>query len=271
MRQYFVTLLICLAAAFVNAQALRYPMPADYVALSAYSSAQPDAFGFTNNQAALAGLDELSFGVYGERKFMLAATSLYTGAVAIPSGQGNFGFNLKYSGFGNFSESQVGAAYAKRLSNKIDMGVQFNYCGYRVPGYLRSHAATVEIGAMVHLNAKLNVGLHVFNPIGGNFSKAEEKLASAYKVGIGYDPSDQVFVAAEIFQQEGCPLAVNAGLQYQFEQQFFLRIGVATGSRSGYAGAGVCWKNLRLDVTVGYHAQLGISPGLMLISGLRKK
>ena len=257
--------------ALAVAQALRQPLAIHYVGLSAYSVEQPDVFGFTTNQAALAQLEHLSAGVYGERKFLLASTSLYAGVIGIPSKMGNFGFNFRYSGFRHYTENQVGVAYAKSLGKMIDLGMQFNYYGYKVPAYTNAHTASVEFGALVHFSSKLNVGLHVYNPMGGNFSKAGEKLCWIYKLGLGYDASEQVFLFAELVQQEACPLAVNAGLQYRFEQQFFLRLGVATLSSTAYIGAGLQWKKLRLDVTTAYHPQLGISPGLLLMSDPGKK
>lgn len=257
--------------AMLQAQTLRHPLTVDYVGLSAYSSGQADVFGFANNQAALAKLHQLSAGVYGERKFLLSATSLYAGVVAIPTSRGNFGVNFKYSGFQNFNEKQAGVAYAKGLGEQLDVGIQFNYYGYQVPSYANNHTANVEVGAMLHLGKKLNVGVHVFNPVGGNLTKAEEKISSAYKLGVGYDPSEQVFLAAEIVRQEGCPIYVNAGLQYQYEKQFVVRLGIATLSSSGYVGAGIRWKKLRLDLTIGYHSQLGISPGLLLMTDVGNK
>ena len=68
---------------------------------------QGDVFSFVNNQAALAQIKNASAGVYGEKRFMMAATSMYSAAVAIPSHRGNFGMNLVYAGFKNFNEYQT--------------------------------------------------------------------------------------------------------------------------------------------------------------------
>jgi hypothetical protein len=128
-----------------------------------------------------------------------------------------------------------------------------------------------ELGAIVHVTDKVAAGLHVYNPVGGNFIKTGEKLCSSYKLGVGYDASDELFVAAELVRQEACALSVNAGLQYRFAKQFFLRLGVATSTSTGYLGGGISWKTLRLDVTTNYHPQLGIWPGLLLTSAMGKK
>ncbi len=183
---------------FIYAQALRQPISAVYLGLGAYSTQQNDVFSFVNNQAALAQYEDAAAGVYGERRFMLTETSVYTAAIAIPSALGNFGVSVRYMGYKNFNENQVGLAYGRSLGKKVDIGVQFNYYGYSVPSYNSDNTVNFEIGAMVHLTDKLNAGLHVYNPVGGKFSKTDEKLTSAYKIGLGYDASEKFFISCRI-------------------------------------------------------------------------
>lgn len=248
------------------AQSLRYSISQPYTRLSAYSREQNDALSFTGNQAALAQTKQAGAGVFGERRFMLKETSVYTLGAAFPTRLGNIGLQVNYAGFKNFNENKIGLAYARKLGKMIDVGVQFNYYGYRVPAYGNASAINFEIGAMMHLTNKLNAGIHVYNPVGGKLGKSEEeKLASAYKLGFGYDASDKFFIGAEIIKEEDKAVNVIAGLQYQFAKQFFLRAGFVGESISAYAGAGIGWRNLRLDISSAYHPQLGFSPGILLL------
>jgi hypothetical protein len=252
-------------------QTLRQPISAIYTGLGAYSTQHGDVFSFVNNQAALAQIDNITAGVYGEKRFLLNETSLYTAAVAVPSSLGNFGLSVKYFGFKNFNESQVGLAYGRSLGKKIDIGVQFNYYGYRVPTYNSDNTVNFEIGAIVHLTDKLNAGIHVYSPVGGQFSKTDEKLTSAYTFGLGYDASERFFVSAELVKEEDFPVNLNVGVQYRFAKQFFARAGIASATSSSYAGVGLGWGNFRLDISGSYRPQLGWSPGLLLIMNLGKK
>jgi hypothetical protein len=255
----------------VDAQTLRQPISAVYLGLGAYSTQHNDVFSFVNNQAALAQAENISAGVYGERRFLLNETSMYTAALAVPSSMGNFGLSVKYFGYKNFNESQVGLAYGRSLGKKLDIGVQFNYYGYRVPSYNSDNTVNFEIGAIMHLTDKLNAGVHVYSPVGGQFSKTDEKLSSAYSFGMGYDASERFFVSAELVKEEDFPVNLNAGVQYRFAKQFFARAGIASATSTSYAGVGLAWGNLRLDITGSYHPQLGLSPGLLLIMNLGKK
>jgi hypothetical protein len=256
----------------LSAQSLRYSLAQPYISLSAYSQKQNDPLSFTGNQAALAATKHSGIGVFGERRFMLKETSVYTLATSLPTRLGNFGIQVNYAGFKNFRENKIGLAYARRLGKLVDVGVQFNYYGYNIPAYGKASAINFEIGAMLHLTDKLNAGIHVYNPVGGKFGKgSDEKLAAAYKAGLGYDVSDKFFISSEIIKEEGKAVNVIAGLQYRFAKQLFAKAGFISESTIAYAGAGIGWKNLRLDISSSYHPQLGFSPGILLIMDFKSK
>lgn len=273
-KKYFLPIAFFLMLPFLSfSQSARQPLSAPYLGLGAYSIQHNDVFSYLNNQAALAQVKTAAAGVYGERRFMLNETSLYAATVAIPTKMGNFGINMKYFGFKNYNENQVSLAYGRSLSKKVDIGAQFNYYGYRVPSYAASTDKTVnfEIGLISHLTDKVSAGIHVYNPIGGKFSKTDEKLTSAYKFGLGYDASDKFFISAEAVKEEDFPLNVNAGVQYRFMKQLFARAGIASATSLAYGGVGLAWNNLRLDISGSYHPQLGWSPGLLLIVNFGQK
>lgn len=256
----------------LTAQSLRYSLAQPYISLSAYSQKQNDPLSFTGNQAALAQSKSAGIGVFGERRFLLSETSVYTLGASLPTRLGNFGIQINYAGFKNFNENKIGLAYARKLGKLVDVGVQFNYYGYRIPAYGNASTINFEIGAMLHLTDKLNAGLHVYNPVGGKLGKnSNEKLAAAYKIGLGYDASDRFFISSEIIKEEDKAINVIAGLQYQFAKQFFAKAGFISGSTTAYAGAGIAWKNLRLDISASYHPQLGFSPGILLIMNFKSK
>lgn len=255
-----------------QAQSIRYPLAMPYTGLSAYSTKQADVFSFTGNQAALAKTESAGMGIYGERRFMLENINAYSLAAAIPSKMGNFGVQINYSGFKNFTENKFGLAYARSLGSKVDVGIQFNYYGYRIPGYSSASAIYAEAGAVFHVSDKLNAGVHVYNPMSAKLGKdGDEELPYVYKFGLGYDASENFFVSGEIVKEEDKPVNVTAGIQYQFAKQFFARAGFLSESSTVYAGAGVSFKNIRIDVAGSYHPQLGLSPAVLLIANFGKK
>jgi len=272
LRKIYLLYFFLSGADYANAQSLRKPVAASYIGLGAYSINHTDIFSITSNQAALAQIKNASVGVYGERRFLLAETNMYSSIIAIPSKEGNFAFQADYFGNKNYNESQLGVAYARSVGTKLDLGIKFNYYSFRIPGYQNSSTVNFEIGVICHFTEKLNAGLHFYNPVGGTLSKTEnEKLCSVYTFGIGYEASDDFLISAEIVKEENMTVNVNAGVQYNFAKQFFARFGIASQNESPYAGAGVSWDNFRIDISASYHPQLGVSPGLMLIMNFKSK
>lgn len=272
MRKIYLLYFFLLTANSIIAQSLRKPISASYIGLGAYSINHADVFSITSNQAALAQIENSCVGFFGENRFLLAETNMYSAVVAVPTKEGSFAFQADYFGYKNYNESQLGLAYARNVGAKLDLGIKFNYYSFRIPGFQSPSAVNFEIGVICHFTEKLNGGIHIYNPVGGTLSKTEnDKLSSVYSFGMGYEASDNFFISAEIVKQEDLPVNVNAGVQYNFAKQFFARFGVASQNESPYGGAGVSWKNFRLDISASYHPQLGLSPGLMLIMNLKPK
>lgn len=255
----------------VASQSLRYSVGMPYLNLSAYSAKQTDPFSFTGNQAALAKATTGGIGVYGERRFLLADNSVYAVAATIPTKLGSFGIQVNYAGFQNFNEQKAGLAYGKSLGDKVDIGIQFNYYGYKIPAYQNGSAVNFEGGAIFHISEKLNAGVHVYNPVGGTVDKRnDEKLATVYKFGLGYDASENFYVSSEIVKEQNQPVNVTGGFQYRFQKQFFAKAGFRSDNSTGYGGIGFLYENLRIDVAASFHPQLGISPAILLVYNFKE-
>ena len=272
MRKFYLPFIFILFSSNIFSQAVRQPIAARYIGLGAYSINHVDAFSFTSNQAALAQIKNSAAGIYAEKRFLLSSTNMYSAIAVLSTKQGNFGLQADYFGYKNYNESQIGLAYARRLGSKLDIGIKFNYYGFRIPAYGNSSAVNFELGAIAHLSEKLHAGIHAYNPVGGKLSKTDnEKLSSIYKFGIGYEASDKFFVSTEIIKEEDQPVNVDVGVQYNFMKQFFVRAGTSTETTNSYVGAGISWRNFRLDISGSYHQQLGFTPGLMLIVNFNNK
>jgi hypothetical protein len=240
--------------------------------LGAYSYNFVDAFSGTSNQAALAQLRSGGFGVYSERRFSLAEFNQYSAIVALPTKQsGTFAVQADYFGYSDYNESQLGLAYGRKVAERIDVGIKLNYHSIRIAGYGNTSTVNVEVGSIFHLTDKFHAGFHVYNPVGGKLGKnTDEKLASIYKFGFGYEPSKKFFLSTEIVKEEAQPVNVNVGLQYNLQEKLFLRTGISTQTNNSYAGIGLTLGQLRLDINAAYHPQLGVTPGLLLLFNFNK-
>lgn len=254
-----------------KAQIVRQPLSIRYAGLGAYSKNFVDVFSGTSNTAALARLKSGGFGVYGERKFLLEELNQFSSVIAMPTSQGTFSLQGDYFGYSSFNESQLGFAYARTVARQVDIGVKFNYHTVTIAGYGNASAANFELGTIFHLTDKVHTGVHVYNPLSSKLGKnSNEKLASIYKAGIGYEPSNRVLISTEVVKQEDQPVNVNVGLQYNLQQNIFLRGGVSTLTSNSYVGLGLSLGIFRIDVNAAYHPQLGFTPGILLLFNFKK-
>jgi len=214
----------------------------------------------------------MSAGFYGERRFLLSELNYYSAAIGLPTSSGNFGLQLGYFGFSDYNETHAGLAYGRKLGAKVDIGAQFDYNSLQITGYGKTSAINFQLGTVLHLSEKLHVGFHAYNPVGGKFGNdKEEKLASVYTIGSGYEASDKFFISAEIQKEENRPVNVNAGLEYKFLPQLSIRGGVSTATSVVFGGIGLQFRSFRLDITISHHPQLGLSPGLLLVFNGKSK
>jgi hypothetical protein len=268
-----VLLTLLIFTGFVSdAQVLRRPVAASYISTTAYSLLHADVFSFTSNPASLSQLKSAAIGVYGERRFMVNELSDYTIAIGLPTSSGNFGGEFLYNGFSDYNETEGGLAYGRKLGPKMDIGAQFNYQGIRITGYDPVSTISCELGMILHVTDRFHTGILISNPIGGNFGHdLGERLPFVYSVGFGYDASDKFFLSMAIGKEESQPVNVLAGFQYKFHPKLSARAGISSGTSSGWLGMGILFSSCRLDLITGYHPQLGITPGFLLIFSLKSK
>lgn len=252
-------------------QVLKQPLSIQYSGLGAYSQNFSDIFSATANQASLAQLKTGGFGVYGERRFLLQELNGYAAVAAVPAPSGVFGFEGDYFGSAAFNESQLGFIYARKLTRQIDIGAKFNYYTVRIPGYKSAAAINFETGLIFHLTDKVHAGVHVYNPASSKLGTAGyEKLAYVYRVGIGYEASEMLFISAEIIKQQNQRVSINAGMQYNLHKNIFIRTGISTFTNNNYVSAGIQLSFARIDINAAYHPQLGFTPGLLLLVNFKK-
>lgn len=244
------------------AQLLRQPL-ASQAGIGAYSLHHTDVFSASSNEASLSQVRNTQAGIYGERKFLLSELSDYYAAFCAVTPAGNFGLTANYFGFSSYRETRIGLMHARKLGNKLDIGIGFNYNTINIPSYGSESSIIVAGGAIFHLTDKFHTGIHINNT---------KDLPLIISMGAGYEPSELFFISAEIIKEENQPVNINVGLHYQLIPQLHIRAGIATSTSSVWIGAGFSWKRLRLDIVNSFHPLLGITPGLMILfTALSKK
>jgi hypothetical protein len=274
MKKISKIILCCLV--LLNALSLSIFASNDNITLGARSAALggasvtlSDLWSTQNNQAGLARMDSIEFGVYAERKFMLPELGYNAFAGVVPIKGGTFGLSYSRFGYSKYNENKVGLAFAKKLGERISAAVQLNYLTkYIGDGYGRNAAFVAEFGIQAILVKGLTLGAHVFNPTrakSADYNK--EKIPTSIKVGLQYAFSDKIFWAIESEKDIYYKANFKTGIEYRVIPQFYLRGGLSTRQNMSSFGFGVLLKKFKLDLAATYHEQLGFSPHLGLSYG----
>ncbi|MBK9732772.1 MAG: hypothetical protein IPO83_16075 [Chitinophagaceae bacterium] len=230
-----------------------------------------DPFSIFNNQAAMAFVKDISVGIFSERRFMMSELGYNAGGVILPTKSGVFGVSVSYSGFDVYNEKKAGLSYARLFSKKISGSIQFDYLGTSIAEYGNGSTFTFEAGLLVKITDKFSTGAHVFNPVRVNSGFIDEKAPTVLKLGISYEASDKVWLAAEAKKDIDQAVQLCAGLEYRVIDALHLRAGFGTNPALYTFGAGINVAQLKIDMAATYHQVLGVSPQLSISYAFVKK
>jgi len=261
MRSYFFIILFsCFSLISFSQYNALYTYDAESNALGGCGLTQNSVWSNFTNQAGLSEINQFTIGVGTENSFGIKELSTHTAVFAIPVNGGVFGLNVAYTGFELYNESKIGLAFAKKLSDNFNVGIQVDYLGaYIEEGNNTHNNFTFEIGAQKRLMRELTLGAHIFNPIGVKLNE-DENIPSIFKLGLRYDANDKVavFTEGELESEQNAKLKL--GLEYKIIKQLQLRAGFSTNPAKNTFGLGYTLNNIQLDVAVKRHQLLGYSP-----------
>ncbi len=219
------------------------------------------AFG---NQAGLADLKKFAAVAFVEQRYLLPELRTIGIAAALPTKTGTFGLAINHTGDAVYNEQKIGLSYARKLSNIISVGAQFDYLGTRIAEY-GSHANyTFELGMQATLMPKFRIGAHVFSPIRQKINETDYIL-TLLSVGVAYEPSNKFMLTAAAEQNFRYPTTIKAGMQYRMNDAFSLRAGFGTGDVRTSFGVGLNIKPVQIDIAAQYHRLLGFSPTVSFV------
>jgi len=218
------------------------------------------------NQAGLAEINPFIIGAGTENSFGIKKLSTHTAVFALPVNGGVFGLNVSYTGFELYNESKIGLAFAKKLSDNFNIGIQVDYLGVYIDEGTNNHNNfTFEIGAQKKLMQKLTLGIQIFNPIVVKLNKYEN-IPSIFKLGLRYDANDKVAVFTESELESEQNAKFKLGLEYKIVKQLQLRTGFSTNPAKNSFGIGYTLNKIQLDIAVNRHHLLGYSPQFSISS-----
>ncbi|MBU6157642.1 MAG: hypothetical protein KGP35_01305 [Bacteroidetes bacterium] len=259
--------LLCVFGYTCAASAQQFPqlMLPHPVASGVYSADFADPFSLLMNPAARTASGKFSAGVYGERRFLLSALQQVTTVMQFPFANDAIGFKTQYFGSSYLNESSVGLVYGKKLTSQVSSGIALNYYHFNARGYLSTSSLIAEGGFLFRLTEELISGISVRLPTRRQLGKGHESLRSLYQFGLGYQPSDRLYLMVDTWKEAGRKMHSCVMIQYAFAEGFRLRGGWQSFSAQWLFSAGIFRHATWLDINLARHPYLGYSTGIQLL------
>jgi hypothetical protein len=239
--------------------------------------------GMANANVSLEGIDALysnPAGLTGLEKKVICLNSHWLYGVnelkpislgfVVPNSSGVIGLNLQHFGFESLKENSLNLAYSRKLTAKLNGGIQFNYTNSRVINYETSHIVGLSIGLNLLIINDLRLGIHIQNPF--IFQKSEtNNTPSVFRLGAAYSINKTVLLTTEIYKDLNYKPSFRFGTEYKPTSKLIITGGFQTRPNTISLGFGF-WlsEKLRIELAVTSHSVLGITPALSIIDVLKK-
>ncbi len=265
-------LLIVLIALHINAQLYAqssgepFEGGAQALGMSNAALALQGTWSLFQNQAGLVTVEGLSAGAFYQSRFAMRELSTTGFGAAHPLGNGVIGLSYVQYGFSAYREQRIGLAFAQRLGESFDAGVQLDYIGVFLGGGYGSTAAfTFQGGFRYAPSEQVIIAGHAYNPVRARINDFnDERLPAVIRLGGQYRFSDRVSLNAEARKHIEYPVSIAVGCEYEAVDNFFVRGGVAGGPSRYSFGAGYRVGGFQFDIAASHNEFLGFTPQVSL-------
>ncbi len=145
-----------------------------------------------------------------------------------------------------------------------------NYIQYRTEGFGSKGIVSINLGGIAELTPHLSVGAYIVN-INQPEINDLEKLPTKLVAGIGFKPTDKVFMATEIEKDLEYDPVWKLGIEYTFHQKFCARTGYNINPNTAFFGLGFKTKKFNIDYALQHNTLLRLSHQASIVYQFRNK
>jgi hypothetical protein len=252
---YFHVLAL-MAAEIANAQSASTLIGARAAGLGYATAVTQDEWSLYNNVAGLAHENQLNTSFAYEVRPALIGANRMAASISTPSQIGTLAVGIFRFGDDVYSEHQVSVAAANQIGN-TSLGAKINYNQYRAEGFGNTTALSFDFGGITKITSQLSIGAYITNLTQSKLLGTEERLPTKLIVGVGFRPSDKLFVATELEKDLNYQATWKSGLEYSIYQKVFFRTGFNLNPNTAYFGLGAQKKNLKFDFAIRFNQLTG--------------
>lgn len=256
--------LLCLV--FFNSYAQNFSA-GEQLAMGGSGIAQSGIYSLSSNPSGITNLSRPIIALAYQQHYLqtdIQSQGLYA---AIPlKRMGTFGLVVHNHGIvGTSTFLKAGLTYARKFGSTISTSISANYHQRTVDKYLGDNTMSLDLGIQYDLYENLQMGFIAKNVSRSKFDpQVNEYLATELGLGVKYIVSKYLTFISDVNYFDNQKLAYHGGLAYSFDHRFVLRGGAQTYPMNYFAGVGILFKKLHIDLASSFHSRLGSSPQLAL-------
>ena len=237
-----------------------------------YSFRQFDVFSFSGNPFTIMNENDVSIGLFSERKFMLSELSISKICISTETTKGNIGVMATHGGTNDYAENEFSICYARSLSENLKVGIGFDYLTRMIKSLSPEKAIGSVVGFDIFISSQMQAGVSLHNPAKiFVLNTRHSSLKYKYEFGFGYDATKKFNLHMHAIKEEDNPTNIIIGFQYQPVKKFNCKVGITSMTKSIYIGAGIRIKQLMCNFQLVNHPQLGACPAIFISSNLSRK
>lgn len=226
-----------------------------------------DCWSACNNPAGLSCGEGLYAGVIFMNQYLMEELENLSFMASYSFKDNGIGLAGRLSGFGTYFKQSYALSYGRKFGKRFRAGISLVYLNLHLSGdYPSCHTATFGLGMAYHMNDRLIFSFYGINPFHLYYSNSKNfVICPGYACTLSYQANEHILLAAEIESDTDLQLIFKGGIEYGFQDKFFMRLGASGGPFRMMAGAGMKYSRFILDISMEYHSYLGFSPNISLI------
>ncbi|GHT77916.1 hypothetical protein AGMMS50262_20000 [Bacteroidia bacterium] len=205
------------------------------------------------NPALLPFSEQKQIGVSVYNRFQMKELNTGTLFLKYPNPRLDLGAQVCVFGFDDFRRTQIQLGFSKKVFSDFSVGINLRYQNvFSILEEKTQHDLFSDIGLYYRLNEAICLA---FN--GQNLLKTQKEQPAGTCFGLSCLVSKQAIFFSEAGYENGFSFAV--GLEYEILEQFLLRCGYQSRSKTPAFGIAYLWKDWTIETGFALHSVLGVS------------
>lgn len=226
-----------------------------------------------NNAATLAGLDKFEISAFYQNRFAVKELSTKAAQTGLSTHVINIGLAVSSFGYSAYNENIAGLSFARKFSEKLMLGVQFDYYFVHFSKNEGNKGKLLaQLGILSHPIDDFYIGFHVFNPVQTNIKTeyTRKEIPSVFSLGSNYIFSDKALIGIQLDKEIRSKMKFSAEFEYRFLDYMLVKLGCLNYEKlMPTMGLGLKIHTYKLDTDFRFHSVLGITSNIALTYTLK--